>query len=66
MNISVFVDATKIAGNEETIVAQLFSGLLGHLPIARKHIGPAHFQHADFALRQGRAGCRVGDDQLNP
>ena len=65
-DIAVGVDLAQIAGDEKPVVAQFGGGFLGHLPIALEHVRPAHLDHADLALRQGRAGVGVGDLQLDP
>ena len=50
-HIAIRVDAADVAGLEEAVGGEFLAGLLRHVPVALEHVGPAHLDAADLALR---------------
>ena len=51
LNLAIPVDEGQITRDKEPVLAQFFAGLFGHVPVALKDVGSAHFEYANLALR---------------
>ena len=65
LHVAVFVDAAQIPGDEKPVLPQFGGGLFRHVPVALKHVRPAHLDHANVAGGQGRAGVGIRDLQFH-
>src|SRR6185295_19721152 len=65
MNIAALVDLADVARDEKAVVPKLRFSLLGHVPIALEHIGPAHLDATNFLLCKHSARFRFGDANLD-
>ena len=64
-DIAVSITHGHVAGDEEAVITEGFGGLLRHFPIAEKDIVAALLDDADLAIRQWRAGLRVGNADVH-
>ena len=65
-DVAARVDPSEIAGDEETVGAELGRGLVGHPPIALEDVRAADLDHAELAVGQWSAGLGIGDADLDP
>ena len=64
-DIAVGITHRHVAGDEEAVLAEGLGGFFRHFPIAEEDIVAALLDDADLAIRQRRAGLRIGNPDFH-
>ena len=64
MHVAALVDPADVAGDEESVGAELRLGLFRHAPVAGEDVRTAHLENADLP-RSENVPFRVGDADLD-